>query len=89
MFTIQYNKLVGDRIPEIIEASSKRCVCSILSDEEYLAKLDEKLNEDAVDGQITEVGVQMVGEIGPIADHRVRADLTQFVSGQVPENAGL
>ena len=46
MFTIQYNKLVGDRIPEIIEASSKRCVCSILSDEEYLAKLDEKLNEE-------------------------------------------
>ena len=46
MSTIQYNKLVRDRIPEIIEASGKRCVCATLSDEEYLAKLDEKLNEE-------------------------------------------
>ena len=46
MSTIQYNKLVRDRIPEIIEASGKRCVYSTLSDEEYLARLDEKLNEE-------------------------------------------
>ncbi len=49
--TIQYNKLVRDRIPEIIEASGKRCVCSTLSDEEYLAKLDEKLNEELAEYQ--------------------------------------
>ena len=46
MPTIHYNKLIRDRIPEIIEASGKRCVCSTLSDEEYLAKLDAKLNEE-------------------------------------------
>ena len=51
MTTIQYNKLVRDRIPEIIEASGKRCVCSTLSDEEYLAKLDEKLNEELAEYQ--------------------------------------
>ena len=34
MSTIKYNKLVRDRIPEIIEASGKRCVCATLSDEE-------------------------------------------------------
>ena len=51
MSTIQYNKLVRDRISEIIEASGKRCVCSILSDEEYLAKLDEKLNEELAEYQ--------------------------------------
>ena len=34
MSTIKYNKLVRDCIPEIIEASGKRCVCSTLSDEE-------------------------------------------------------
>ena len=49
MSTISYNKLVRDRIPEIIEASGKRCVCSTLSDEEYLARLDEKLNEELAD----------------------------------------
>ena len=51
MSTIKYNKLVRDRIPEIIEASGKRCVCSTLSDEEYLAKLDEKLNEELAEYQ--------------------------------------
>ena len=51
MSTIQYNKLVRDRIPEIIEASGKRCVCSTLSDEEYLARLDEKLNEELAEYQ--------------------------------------
>ena len=51
MSTIKYNKLVRDRIPEIIEASGKRCVCATLSDEEYLAKLDEKLNEELAEYQ--------------------------------------
>lgn len=51
MSTIKYNKLVRDRIPEIIEASGKRCVCSTLPDEEYLARLDEKLNEELVEYQ--------------------------------------
>ena len=49
--TIKYNKLVRDRIPEIIEASGKRCVCATLSDEGYLAKLDEKLNEELAEYQ--------------------------------------
>ena len=51
MSTIKYNKLVRDRIPEIIEASGKRCVCATLSDEEYLARLDEKLNEELAEYQ--------------------------------------
>ena len=48
---MKYNKLVRDRISEIIEASGKRCVCSTLWDEEYLAKLDEKLNEELAEYQ--------------------------------------
>ncbi len=47
----EFDKLVRDRIPEIIEASGKRCVCSTLSDEEYLTKLDEKLNEELAEYQ--------------------------------------
>lgn len=41
-----YNKLVRDRIPEIIEASGKTCVTEILSDEAYLEMLDKKLDEE-------------------------------------------
>ena len=51
MSTIQYNKLVRDRIPEIIEKSGKQPVYSILSDEAYLTKLDEKLNEELAEYQ--------------------------------------
>ena len=43
---IQYNKLVRDRIPEIIEASGKSCVTEILPDEEYLKMIDAKLDEE-------------------------------------------
>lgn len=46
MGKIKYHKLVRDKIPEIIEASGKTCKMEILSDEEYLAMLDEKLDEE-------------------------------------------
>ena len=41
-----YNKLVRDRIPEIIVRSGKRCVTEVLSDAEYLKMLDAKLEEE-------------------------------------------
>ena len=44
--TRKYNKLVRDRIPEIIESSGNNCVTEILSDEEYLKMLDSKLDEE-------------------------------------------
>ena len=54
-----YNKLVRDRIPEIIEVSGKTCVTEILSDEDYLhmvdAKLDEELAEYHKDQNIEEL----------------------------------
>ena len=57
--TITYNKLVRDRIPEIIQSSGKKCSTEILSDEEYLkfvdAKLDEELAEYHKDQNIEEL----------------------------------
>ena len=41
-----YNKLVRDRIPEIIASDGKTCVCETLSDEDYLRLLDAKLTEE-------------------------------------------
>ena len=46
MRSIAYNKLVRDRIPEIIESSGKTCLTEILSPEEYLRMLDAKLDEE-------------------------------------------
>lgn len=44
---IQYNKLVRDRIPEIIRAEGKECETRILSDSQYRQALREKLLEEA------------------------------------------
>lgn len=42
----KYNKLVRDKIPEIIEASGNTCETEILSDAEYLKMVDAKLDEE-------------------------------------------
>ncbi len=44
-----HNKLVRDRIPEIIEASGKTCAAHILHDEEYIQALETKLNEEVAE----------------------------------------
>lgn len=41
-----YNKLVRDRIPEIIERDGKRCVTETLSEEAYITALDKKIGEE-------------------------------------------
>ena len=46
-----YHKLVRDCIPKIIEAHGKTCVCETLSDEDYIALLDQKLNEELAEYQ--------------------------------------
>lgn len=46
---IIYNKLVRDRIPEIIEADGKRCATEILDDGKYLEMIDAKLDEELVE----------------------------------------
>lgn len=47
MKTTVYNKLVRDKIPEIIESSNKRSVTEILSENDYQEMLDKKLIEEA------------------------------------------
>ena len=44
--TVNYNKLVRDRIPEIIENKGGKCVTEVLSDEAYLRMIDKKLDEE-------------------------------------------
>ena len=64
MGVITYNKLVRDKIPEIIESDGKTCKTELLSDEEYIkmidAKLDEELAEYHKDQNIEELADLMV-----------------------------
>jgi len=46
-----HNKLVRDKIPEIIDNAGKTPVTHILSDDEYLSELDKKLNEECSEYQ--------------------------------------
>jgi predicted house-cleaning noncanonical NTP pyrophosphatase (MazG superfamily) len=41
-----YNKLVRDKIPEIIKADGKKYLSRILNDEEHLEELIKKLGEE-------------------------------------------
>ncbi len=41
-----YNKLVRDKIPEIIEATGEKACTKVLTDEEYFTVLFEKANEE-------------------------------------------
>ena len=42
----EFYKLVRDKIPEIIENNNETCKTRILSDEEYLFELNEKIQEE-------------------------------------------
>jgi predicted house-cleaning noncanonical NTP pyrophosphatase (MazG superfamily) len=46
-----YNKLVRDKIPEIIESSGKSACCRVLDKDEYITELDKKLNEECAEYQ--------------------------------------
>ena len=41
-----YNKLVRDKIPEIIESNNETCKTRILDNAEYLQELNKKLKEE-------------------------------------------
>ncbi len=42
----KYDKLVRDKIPEIISAQGKKCLVEIMDDATYLEMIDKKLGEE-------------------------------------------
>ena len=43
---INYDKLIRDKIPEIIEQSGKKCIVEVMDNDTYIEYLDQKLNEE-------------------------------------------
>lgn len=52
MSRINYNKLVRDRIPEIIEASGKQAKWDFWEEEEYCRMVDAKLAEELAEARM-------------------------------------
>lgn len=48
---IVYNKLIRDKIPQIIESNGKRASIKVLNDAEYRIELDAKLTEELAEYQ--------------------------------------
>lgn len=71
-----YNKLIRDRIPEIIEKDGKKAKVRILDDEEYKKKLLRKLIEEAAEaletnGSEKELSKE-IGDVLEIIDYLIR-----------------
>jgi len=56
-----YNKLVRDKIPQIIAHSGKSCATRILGQDTYVEKLEEKLGEELAE-------YRQSGELEELAD---------------------
>lgn len=77
-----YNKLVRDKIPQIIEQSGKQAVVEVASGQDYLellnAKLDEELQE-YLDSQSVEELADLVEVVYAILEYR-NMSLMEFES---------
>ena len=58
-----YDKLVRDRIPEIIEASGSKCEIEVVSDEVALEYLYKKLGEE-VEELLSDKNLDEIADVG-------------------------
>jgi len=55
-----YNKAIRDKIPQIIRESGSKCDYKVLSDEEFLPHLEEKLHEELEEYEISKSLMELV-----------------------------
>ena len=82
MKEIIYNKLVRDRIPEIIEKSGKQCETEILSDEMYLEMIDKKLDEELAEYHKNQNPEEWAN---PVQVIYTAAEVREFTVGQLEQ----
>ncbi len=62
-----YNKLVRDKIPEIIKSNGEKPITRILTDEEFKAELEKKLNEEYLE-VINATGKDRIEELADMVE---------------------
>ncbi len=63
-----YNKLVRDRIPEIIEKDGEKPFVRILDEEEYKKELKKKIKEEVEELFLAENNQDLIKEIGDVLE---------------------
>jgi predicted house-cleaning noncanonical NTP pyrophosphatase (MazG superfamily) len=63
-----YNKLVRDRIPEIIEATGKKFSTSILDEEQYIKELKKKSLEELEEYHEAETNKDALEELADVLE---------------------
>jgi predicted house-cleaning noncanonical NTP pyrophosphatase (MazG superfamily) len=63
-----YNKLVRDRIPEIIEAAGKKLSTSILDEEQYIKELKKKSLEELEEYHEAETNEDALEELADVLE---------------------
>lgn len=63
-----YNKLVRDRIPEIIEKDGKQCTIEILDDETYITELKKKVHEELQEYEEATTNEEAIEELADILE---------------------
>lgn len=63
-----YNKLVRDRIPEIIQQSGKQCTTKNLSDEQYIKELQKKSVEELQEYLNTKDNEKAIEELADVLE---------------------
>lgn len=63
-----YNKLVRDRIPEIIENDGKQCTTKILDNERYIVELKKKVHEELQEYEAASSDEEAVEELADILE---------------------
>ncbi|WP_175639281.1 nucleoside triphosphate pyrophosphohydrolase [Metabacillus schmidteae] len=63
-----YNKLVRDKIPEIIEASGKEFRTKQLNEDEYIKELRTKLDEEIIEYQEANTDEQALEELADVLE---------------------
>lgn len=64
---ITYNKLVRDKIPQIIKEQGKQCETKVLKDDEFLSMLNVKLQEE-LDEYKADKETEVVGELADLVE---------------------
>jgi len=83
---IIYNKLVRDRIPEIIKSRGDIPETKILDEEDYIKRLDEKLFEECTELLEAKTKKEILGEMADVQEVlRAKADFMGISMDEVEE----